>query len=75
MEEPNKFIISKSEEDKIKDFMAYVKKHHFAAFEKIIAMIQELSKTKGGDPVEISKSLRPRLSGIVEGDRELERVT
>lgn len=47
MEESNKFIINKSEEEKIKDFMAYVKKNHPSAFEKIIIMIQELSKSKG----------------------------
>lgn len=71
MEEANKFVINKPEEDKIKDFMAYVKKNHPSAFEKIITMIQELSKSRGESALEISRSLRPRLSGIVEGDREL----
>jgi hypothetical protein len=47
MEEQNKFVINKPEEEKIKDFMAYVKKNHYSAFEKIIAMIQELSKSRG----------------------------
>lgn len=47
MEEANKFVINKNEEDKIKDFMAYVRKNHPSAFDKIIVMIQELSKTKG----------------------------
>lgn len=40
LEEANKFVINKPEEEKIKDFMAYVKKNHPGAFEKIIAMIQ-----------------------------------
>ena len=47
MEESNKFVINKPEEDKIKDFMAYVKRNHPAAFEKIIALIQDLSKSRG----------------------------
>ena len=47
MEGLNKFVINKPEEDKIKDFMAFVKRNHPAAFEKIIAMIQELSKSRG----------------------------
>ncbi len=38
-------------------------------------MIQELSKSKGENPLEISKSLKPRLREIVEGDAELERIT
>jgi hypothetical protein len=31
-------------------------------------MIQDLSKSKGENPLEISKNLRPRLKDIVEGD-------
>lgn len=75
MEEANKFVINKPEDEKIKDFMAYVKKNRNDIFEKIIQMIQELSKSKGENAVEISRSLRPRLKEIVDGDKDLERIT
>ena len=47
MEEPNKFVINKPEEEKIKDFMAYVRKNRPKIFQQIIDMIQELSKSSG----------------------------
>lgn len=55
--------------------MAYVKKNRIDIFEKIIRMIQELSKAKGESAIEISKILKPRLKDIVDGDKELERIT
>jgi len=45
--------------------MAYVKKNRPDVFERIIQMIQELSKYRGDSPLEISKNLRPRLLDIV----------
>ena len=46
MEEGNKFIVNKPEEEKIKDFMGYVKKSRPDIFDEIIKLIQDLSKNK-----------------------------
>ncbi len=75
MEDVNKFVVNKPEDEKIKEFLAYVKKNRFDIFSKIIELINDLSKSKGENPLEISKSLKPRLKDIVEGDKELERIT
>lgn len=75
MEEGNKFVINRPEDEKIKEFMGYVKKNRAGVFDQIIGLIQELSKLKGQNPVEISKSLKPRLKDITKGDPELERIT
>jgi hypothetical protein len=55
--------------------MAYVKRHRPEIFERIIEMIQELSKAKGLNTLEISKSLKPRLKEIINGDPALEKIT
>jgi hypothetical protein len=55
--------------------MGYVKKNRAEVFDEIIRLIQDLSKCKGENPVEISKSLKPRLRDIIKGDSELERIT
>ena len=51
VEEANKFIVNRPEDEKIKELMAYFKKNRPDIFEKIIQMIQELSKTKGENPL------------------------
>jgi hypothetical protein len=55
--------------------MGYVKKNRAEVFDEIIRLIQDLSKFKGENPLEISKSLKPRLRDIIKGDPELERIT
>jgi hypothetical protein len=40
-------VVNRPEDEKIKELMAYFKKNRPDIFEKIIQMIQELSKTKG----------------------------
>lgn len=55
--------------------MAYIKTNRPEIFEKIIKLIHDLSRSKGENPVEISKSLKPRLRDIIKGDPELERIT
>lgn len=46
LEEQHKMLINKSDEEKIKDLMAYTKKTNVEIFERIINMINELSKSK-----------------------------
>lgn len=46
MEEGNKFIVNRPEEEKIKDFMGYVKKSRPDIFDEIIKLIQDLCKNK-----------------------------
>jgi len=75
MEEENKFVINRPEDEKIKQLMEYVKKNRPDIFQRIITMIQELSRTNGQNQVEISKMLKPRLKEIIKGDPELERIT
>lgn len=55
--------------------MVYVKKNRPEAFDEIIKLIQDLSNSRGDNPVDISKSLKPRLRDIIKGDLELERIT
>jgi hypothetical protein len=40
-------------------------------FNRIIAMIQELSRSKGEGNVDVSKLILPKLKEIVKGDLEL----
>jgi dsDNA-binding SOS-regulon protein len=47
VEEANKFVVNRPEDEKIKELMGYFKKNRPDIFDKIIQMIQELSKTKG----------------------------
>lgn len=71
MEEGNKFVVNRPEDEKIKDFMGYVKKNRADVFDEIIRLIQDLGKLKGENPFEISKNLKPRLRDIIKGDPEL----
>jgi hypothetical protein len=75
MEDGNKFVVNRPDDEKIKEFMGYVKKNRAEVFDEIIRLIQDLSKCKGENPIEISKSLKPRLRDIIKGDAELERIT
>lgn len=75
MEEGNKFVVNRPEDEKIKDFMGYVKRNRADVFDEIIRLIQDLSRQKGENSVEISKNLKPRLRDIIKGDPELERIT
>lgn len=75
MEDGNKFVVNRPEDEKIKEFMGYVKKNRADVFDEIIRLIQELSKIKGENPLEISKSLKPRLRDLTKGDPELEKIT
>lgn len=51
--------------------MAYIKKNRPEIFERIIKMIQELSKSQGDNAFEICESLKPRLKEIISGDAAL----
>ena len=55
--------------------MGYVKKNRPEVFQRIITLIQDLSRSNGDNQGEISKSLKPRLREIINGDPELERIT
>lgn len=68
-------VVNKSDEEKIKDLMAYTKNSNREIFERIIAMINELSKSKPENSGEISKILKPLLKEIVVGHKDLERIT
>ena len=68
MEEGNKFIVDRPEDEKIKDFMGYVRRNRADVFDEIIRLIQDLSKHKVENPNEISRSLKPRLREIIKGD-------
>jgi len=50
MDDPNRFIIPKPDEEKIKELMSFVKRNRPEIFDKIIHLIQELSKSKGENP-------------------------
>ena len=75
LEEPNKFVINRPEDEKIKELMGYVKKNRPEVFQRIISLIQDLSRSNGESQMDISKSLKPRLREIINGDPELERIT
>lgn len=48
--------------------MGYVKKNRPDVFNRIIVMIQDLSKSKGEGNVDVSKLIIPKLKEIVKGD-------
>lgn len=60
--------MTKPEDEKLRDFMGYVKKNRPEIFNKIISMIQELSKSKGEGNTEVSKMIMPKLKEITSGD-------
>jgi len=51
--------------------MGYVKKNRPEVFNRIITMIQELSRSKGEGNADVSKLIIPKLKEIVKGDQEL----
>lgn len=71
MAEQNKFVINRPEDEKIKEYLANVKKNRPDVFEKIIQLINDLSKSKGEHSTSMSKNLYARLTDIVRGDPEL----
>lgn len=75
LEEGNRFIVTRAEDEKLRDFMGYVKNNRPDIFNRIITMIQELSKSKGEGNHEVSKMIMPKLKEIVAGDPQLEKLT
>lgn len=51
MEDGNKFIVNKPEDEKIKEFMGYVKKNRPDVFDEIIRLIHDLSTRKSDNPL------------------------
>lgn len=47
LEDGNKFVVTRGEDEKLREFMNYVRKNRPEMFEQIITMTQELSKSKG----------------------------
>jgi len=68
MDEGNKFVIPKPDEEKIKELMSFVKRNRPEIFDKIINLITDLSKSKGENGQEMGKLIKPRIKEIVEGD-------
>ena len=51
MEDGNKFIVNKPEDEKIKEFMGYVKKNRSDVFDEIIRLIHKKKKKKSDNPL------------------------
>ena len=77
LEEGNKFVVNRPENEKIKELIAYVKKKKSPVFEQIIKMINEVSSRDGGgeSPEDKNRNIKNYLRDIIKGDEELEKIT
>jgi histone deacetylase complex regulatory component SIN3 len=74
LDEPNRFAIPRPVEEKIKELMSFVKRNRPEIFDRIIALITDLSKSKGDNGPETSLLIKLRIREIVQGEPELERI-
>lgn len=75
LEEGNKFVVTRGEDEKLREFMNYAKNNRPQMFEQIITMTRELSISKGEGNTEVSKLIIPKVNEIVKGDPEMEQLT
>ena len=75
MEEGNKMVINKPEEEKIKDLMTFMKKSKPEIFTKIINVIQEMSSKVNMNPEEMNAKLKIHIKEIIKHDDELSKIT
>lgn len=75
MEDGNKMIVNRSEEDKIKELMTFMKKNRPEIFSKIIACIQEMSSKANMNDEEMNAKLKVHIKEIIKHDHELNKIT
>lgn len=68
MDEGNKMVINKPEEEKIKDLMTFMKKSRPEIFTKIINVIQEMSSKTGMSQEEMNAKLKIHIKEIIKND-------
>jgi hypothetical protein len=75
MEDGNKMIVNRSEEDKIKELMTFMKKNRPEIFSKIITCIQDMSSKANMNDEEMNAKLKIHIKEIIKHDHELNKIT
>lgn len=68
MDDGNKLVVNKPEEEKIKDLMTFVKKTRPDMFSKIISVIQEMSNKTDINAEEMNAKLKIHIKEIIKHD-------